>query len=430
MRVKTRVKLMFHNETAFILGAGASRHYGYPTGEELIDEVTLMADRLSAFLSAIRDKVEIGANAPFSGTYYDTIPFYIISRTTQGRSYGIKYECDTALDECNKLVSRLRTVKPLVIDYFLGWNKSLREIGKLMIAAVILKCDADRRKRKKISMDSRGADDALLSRFGSVDLKKQDWIRFIVHKIVYGCEDSNDILKNRVHFVTFNYDSSLERSISEALKSIDLFNEADVEEFLSEGRIIHVYGAVGGENVTDEEFQYTCGQNYFSREWLTNRNAGQPRDLFDIKEECDVFCRFINLAYAASRGIRTINLEDKDEEASQIENAKQHIAGSRVVYILGYGFDDENSKRIGLECLLSQPKRCIMFTNFGDINAVNKKVSKLLYGGYGSIGSGSFVSGDPLNYSSTFVEKSIRNVYDALAYDFYSFEFVDVWKGT
>jgi hypothetical protein len=30
---------MFRKDTVFILGAGASWHYGYPTGEELIKEV-------------------------------------------------------------------------------------------------------------------------------------------------------------------------------------------------------------------------------------------------------------------------------------------------------------------------------------------------------------------------------------------------------
>ena len=30
---------MFTNKTVFILGAGASWHYGYPTGEELVKQV-------------------------------------------------------------------------------------------------------------------------------------------------------------------------------------------------------------------------------------------------------------------------------------------------------------------------------------------------------------------------------------------------------
>ncbi len=35
---------MFVNKTVFILGAGASWHYGYPTGEDLVTAVIEKAD--------------------------------------------------------------------------------------------------------------------------------------------------------------------------------------------------------------------------------------------------------------------------------------------------------------------------------------------------------------------------------------------------
>jgi hypothetical protein len=40
---------MFTNSTVFVLGAGASWHYGYPTGEGLIDSIISMADRFSSY---------------------------------------------------------------------------------------------------------------------------------------------------------------------------------------------------------------------------------------------------------------------------------------------------------------------------------------------------------------------------------------------
>ena len=43
---------MFTNKTVFVLGAGASWHYGCPTGEGLTDSVISMATRLSAFTNA------------------------------------------------------------------------------------------------------------------------------------------------------------------------------------------------------------------------------------------------------------------------------------------------------------------------------------------------------------------------------------------
>ena len=34
---------MFNRKTVFVLGAGASWHYGYPTGEGLIEKIVLRA---------------------------------------------------------------------------------------------------------------------------------------------------------------------------------------------------------------------------------------------------------------------------------------------------------------------------------------------------------------------------------------------------
>ncbi len=48
---------MFTEETVFILGAGASWHYGYPTGEELISRVQRKANELASLWN---DKINGG----------------------------------------------------------------------------------------------------------------------------------------------------------------------------------------------------------------------------------------------------------------------------------------------------------------------------------------------------------------------------------
>jgi hypothetical protein len=49
---------MFDKPTVFILGAGASWHYGYPTGEELVKMVIKTAGRLGDFCQAcMRDGI-------------------------------------------------------------------------------------------------------------------------------------------------------------------------------------------------------------------------------------------------------------------------------------------------------------------------------------------------------------------------------------
>jgi hypothetical protein len=68
-----------------------------------------------------------------------------------------------------------------------------------------------------------------------VDIRqyRDDWYRFVVHKLVYGCSDSADLLKNAVHFITFNYDASLEFHLLRALMAIDLLDPNDIMQFLS-----------------------------------------------------------------------------------------------------------------------------------------------------------------------------------------------------
>jgi hypothetical protein len=100
---------MFTKETVFVLGAGASWHYGYPTGETLVQNVISMANRLSSYcVERMR-----------SGQLVQHIPDYVDQRIdrskgNQGAADGWKLVCD----ECQTLIDRLQSVRPLIIDYF------------------------------------------------------------------------------------------------------------------------------------------------------------------------------------------------------------------------------------------------------------------------------------------------------------------------
>jgi hypothetical protein len=206
---------MIKKDTVFILGAGASYHYGYPTGEGLIEKVVEMANKL---LGYCRNRLE-------SGQVVQYLPDYVSAKCeSKSGIKGANAAWRSVIEECEELIKRIETVRPLVIDYFLAWSEKLRPIGKFMVAAVILDCQA-KSLRKKHS--------------GS------DWYRFIIHKIGSNCDDSTDIFKNNVHFVTFNYDISLEYYLRRSLSSIELFKLSDIDAFLNDKRITHIYGSVG-----------------------------------------------------------------------------------------------------------------------------------------------------------------------------------------
>jgi hypothetical protein len=205
---------MFKNSTVFILGAGASWHYGYPTGEDLLKKVIEKSSIAARYFEQA------------GGTPQAQQPNYL-----QDGDFGAN--CREAHAQCLKLKAGLEQVKPLVIDYYLGWNLDLQNIGRLLIAWVILECEhRSQNTSNNINRDHTAPD---------------DWCRFIIHQLAIDCKESKDLLRNQISFVTFNYDVSLESQLLNGLKHIQVFDEKDVHFFLGGSRIIHIYGKIRDE---------------------------------------------------------------------------------------------------------------------------------------------------------------------------------------
>lgn len=239
--------------------------------------------------------------------------------------------------------------------------------------------------------DAQGLD---LSKF------KDDWYRFIIHKLFIDCRDSADLLQNDVHFITFNYDVSLERSLRQALHNIELFKEHDIGAFFSPNRILHVYGKV--RDVPP---------------------VTPPRLLFDIPDDHDRFGvahkETLDALYNAAKNLRVID-PLKEVDNPLIETARELIERARCVYILGYGFDQNNSRRLGLRQALHYEKnrKCVLFTNFQCINRITKGASKVLFGHPSQTFEVPIGNVDG-NY---YFEMSSRDAYEAFELDFDALE--------
>src|ERR1700730_14065344 len=98
---------MFKEPTVFILGAGASWHYGYPTGEALVKKVIEKASIAERFF-------EHGY-----GSMLGDRP-----NCLEGEDIATSWK--KGWEQCVKLKAGLEQVKPLVIDYYLGWNSDLQ----------------------------------------------------------------------------------------------------------------------------------------------------------------------------------------------------------------------------------------------------------------------------------------------------------------
>lgn len=96
---------MFRRKTTFLLGAGASWHYGYPTGDRLVADVADAALPVAGYLDR---RITLG----LSGNLMPKI----VSETTIGHvdtwsRYG------EVSQKCKDLASRLRTAAKTVRSY-------------------------------------------------------------------------------------------------------------------------------------------------------------------------------------------------------------------------------------------------------------------------------------------------------------------------
>ena len=378
---------MFRRKTVFILGAGASWHYSYPTGEELVRRVI--------------EKAEI-AGKVFSENQFLPLPKYVENKTSQSMgTSAVSIAYREAVKECQTLSERLRYTNPLVIDYFLGHNPALSEVGRFLIAWVLLECESRFEQHARINQN-RSTQELIASKDNH-----DDWYRFILHKLTSEIVDSSDLLRNEVTFVTFNYDTSLDNYLYRALSMFQNLAPADVDKFLHQPRILHIYGSIRPSPVRSFEpvaFTNVAGPNI--------AGGTDPRYLSGLTA--------LDAAYNASKTLKVIEPHDKGNNDTITRQAISAIKEAEVVYILGYGFDGNNSARLGLQSSLGNllvMNKTVLFTNFGDSNRVNLEAAKVFCMPSRELVAGrSLIPGEPSH--RIFLEKSIRNVYDAFAFDF------------
>lgn len=299
---------MFKKPTVFITGAGASCHYGYPTGEALVREVIKKAH---IFADLCRDIAS-----------HRTPEFLVLrpkivnrhqpkSPVTNGLgTIHMQEQWMAASQECNKLASRLTLAHPPAIDYFLGWNEDLREIGKFLIAWVILECEA----KYFVSGGPRKRADG----------DAHNWHRFIVYKLVSGYSDPKRILENKVTFITFNYDISLETSLALGLGAYSPIQPL-LPEFQKMFDVLHIYGRV--HDHSSDQLDLTTLEKLHGRRLrhVFETDPGYPTD----------FQRTLDEIYAASERIKTIGPHSKGDNETTIKRAQHALLDAQDIYICG-----------------------------------------------------------------------------------------------
>lgn len=192
---------MIAEKTVFILGAGASYPYGYPTGKELRKYI------YSDFKSYFQQ---------FSDYYYT--------------NETISSSANTLFSEVDAFTKSFKDSSDLSIDLFLACNDKFSKIGKLAIMLSIF----DYERKSKFREDSIFPD--------------QDWYSYLYNRMRISLtkpDSYKEFGQNDVAFITFNYDRSLEYFLYDSLRNS--FSEATDDEIIGELRklpIYHVYGKI------------------------------------------------------------------------------------------------------------------------------------------------------------------------------------------
>jgi len=270
---------MITEETVFILGAGASAPYGYPTGKELRREIC------KNFYRDLK-------NLEFNNLRY----FYQMSE-------------DTRQSEVKRFTRAFENSSISSIDLFLSLNPIFSHIGKIAIVLNIINAE-------------------IASTFRLDVAENKDWYSSLYKEMTDEITSSDDYHKfkeNRVSFITFNYDRSLEYFLSDSLyNSFYLqWHKIESSELLSKIPILHVYG-----KLADLPWQSDRGLEY-------------------------KMSRLMNNLEKMTNNIRII-YEKTNEDIKKI---KELISNAKRIFFLGFGFAKENMDIIGIpEVLKHEPQ--------------------------------------------------------------------------
>ena len=270
--------------TVFILGAGSNTDYGFPSGKELVDEIC----------------------RPIGQTDYRDP-----KNTTMSYNTFLEYKID--INKYQVFQKELIESR-LSIDTFIENRQEFDEIGRKAMAITLLKCENSERLFRGKYPNFHFENKRNLE-------KLYDWYDLLWSYLARPFSLEN-ISKNKLAIITFNYDRSLEHYFFTALKRSSGKNDADCALALKSIPIIHLYGSLGPLPWEDK--------------------GGVPYD-----SNASVDC--VERSY---KFIELIRAQANSATSGKFEASHHYIDAATRVFILGFGFDYTNIRRLKLHELL------------------------------------------------------------------------------
>lgn len=278
---------MVTKPTVFILGAGASEPYGYPSGKKLVQEI----------IDGLQDRNELFQLC-------EGLEFY-------------KQEID-------KFCNALRLSGDFSIDSFLERNTEFIELGKVVIGLTLFK------KENPNTLSSGG---------------KDMWYGDLVNELK--TPSKNDFLP-KVSVLTFNYDRSFDHYLFTSIKhSYWGLSDNECASLVKSVPIIHLHGQIG------------------KLPWQDTNGAGRPynntlKELEIIKKSMSQNGILMNgqivssakhyIKKEISGQIKIIHERELDSDPGFSE-AHRLLTKAEKIYFLGFGYNDENLRRLRIKNL-------------------------------------------------------------------------------
>jgi hypothetical protein len=280
---------MLSQPTVFLLGAGASVPFDFPTGIQLVSRVLESLQN-----NDFRDKCG--------------------------------FEPETILRFSNAL---FRSGKNSV-DAFLEHQPDLIGVGKSAIAFSLMNFEQE---------------DALIRP------RDANWLRYLYDRMNGPFETFGN---NPVAFITFNYDRTVEYFFHTVLMNTYNKTAAECANQLVNIPIIHLHGHLGLLPWQAE----AAGGHANSRQFEPNITPKSLR--------------------IASEGIKIIHEKLDSDRDRDFERAKRILANAKRTILLGFGFNNTNTERLGLADL--EPAQTALATAFGlTQNEINSIVQMKLF---------------------------------------------------
>jgi len=255
---------MIEQPTVLVLGAGASRPYGFPSGQELLNNL-----------------YEQILNININGN----------------KNVDLLKECGFVESQISSFINTLKLAQPYSVDAFLEYRPDFLDLGKLAITIALIPREEEHR------LFSHGV--------------QQDHL----YKYLFSIMNThfNQFDNNKLSFITFNYDRSLEHFLFITLQNAHNRDSVECAEKLSKIPIIHVHGSLGAL-----PWQSSDGKAYAPTD--------KPEELMK----------------AASQ---IIVVSESKETSPEFEEAHNLLADAKKIYFLGFGYSEVNLRRLKIDAL-------------------------------------------------------------------------------